>query len=68
MAAANEGFLERTGKFFRNVKAEMKKVSWPAKNDISTYTLVVLVSVLIVSGAIWIIDTGLYKLISLILQ
>lgn len=68
MAAANDGFLKRTAKFFKDVRAEMKKVSWPDKNDLTTYTLVVLVSVLIVSGVIWIIDTGLYKLITLILQ
>ena len=68
MAAAKEGFVKRTGKFFREVRSEMKKVTWPAKNDLVTYTIVVFVSVAIVSGFIWIADTVLYKILSLILR
>jgi len=68
MAAAKDGFIKRTGKFFREVKSEMKKVTWPTKNDLTTYTAVVIVTVLLVSGIIWIVDTGLYRLVSLILK
>jgi preprotein translocase subunit SecE len=66
--AAKEGFLQKTGKFFREVRSEMKKVTWPTKSDISTYTIVVLVSVVIVTGVLWLTDTVFYKLISLILR
>ena len=31
MAAANEGFVKRTGKFFKEVRSELKKVTWPTK-------------------------------------
>lgn len=68
MAAAKEGIVKRTGKFFREVKSEMRKVTWPTKSDLTTYTVVVFVSVIIVSGFIWIADTILYKLISLVLR
>ncbi len=68
MAAAKEGIVKRTGKFFREVKSEMRKVTWPTKSDLTTYTIVVFVSVIIVSGFIWIADTILYKLISLVLR
>lgn len=68
MAAAKEGIIKRTGKFFREVKSEMRKVTWPTKSDLTTYTIVVFVSVIIVSGFIWITDTILYKLISLVLR
>jgi len=68
MAAAKEGLVKRTGKFFREVRSEMKKVTWPTKNDLVTYTIVVLVSVILVSGFIWIADTVLYKILSLILR
>ncbi|AEE92285.1 Preprotein translocase, SecE subunit [Tepidanaerobacter acetatoxydans Re1] len=68
MAAAKEGIIKRTGKFFREVKSEMRKVTWPTKSDLTTYTVVVFVSVIIVSGFIWIADTILYKLISLVLR
>ncbi|HHV18271.1 MAG TPA: preprotein translocase subunit SecE [Thermoanaerobacterales bacterium] len=68
MAAAKEGIVKRTGKFFREVRSEMRKVTWPTKSDLTTYTIVVFVSVAIVSGFIWIADSILYKLISLILR
>jgi preprotein translocase subunit SecE len=68
MAAAKAGFLTRTGKYFKEVRSEMRKVTWPTKSDLSTYTVVVIVTVLIVSGIIWLADTVLYKLVSLILR
>lgn len=68
MVAAKEGFLKRTGRFFKEVRSEMKKVTWPTKDDLVTYTIVVLVSVAIVSGFIWVADTVLYKILSLILR
>ena len=68
MAAAKEGFIKRVGKFFREVRSEMRKVTWSTKNELVSYTIVVFVSVAIVSGFIWIADTVLYKLLSLILR
>lgn len=68
MAAAGESIIKRTGRFFREVRSELKKVTWPTRNDLTTYTIVVLISVVIVSGIIWIADTILYKLLSLILR
>ncbi|MDD4570300.1 MAG: preprotein translocase subunit SecE [Tepidanaerobacteraceae bacterium] len=68
MAAAKESIVKRAGRFFREVRSEMKKVTWPTKSDLITYTIVVFVSVAIVSGFIWIADSILYKLISLILR
>ncbi|HHX24334.1 MAG: preprotein translocase subunit SecE [Tepidanaerobacteraceae bacterium] len=68
MAAAKEGVVKRAGRFFREVRSEMRKVTWPTRSDLTTYTIVVLVSVAIVSGFIWIADTILYKAISFILR
>jgi preprotein translocase subunit SecE len=68
MADTKESFAKKTERFFREVRSELKKVTWPTKNDLTTYTIVVLVSVVIVSGIIWIADTILYKLLSLILR
>ena len=60
-------YCRRCGKH-REVRSEMRKVTWPTKSDLTTYTIVVFVSVAIVSGFIWIADSILYKLISLILR
>ncbi|HOJ76613.1 MAG TPA: preprotein translocase subunit SecE [Bacillota bacterium] len=43
-------------KFFRNVVAELKKVNWPSRKELSTYTVVVIVTVLVVSLVIYLWD------------
>ncbi|UWG97904.1 preprotein translocase subunit SecE [Dehalobacter sp. DCM] len=59
------GFLDRLknpGKrfgFFREVWLELKKVHWPTRQTLLTYTGVVLVSVIIVAILVWIVDSGL---------
>lgn len=55
-----ENFFRRTAnrlsKWFREMKAELKKVVWPTKKQVLQNTLVVLVSVVIVGVFIWIFD------------
>lgn len=43
-------------KLFRNIKSEVKKVTWPTKEDVWQYTLVVLAMCLITSLAIGALD------------
>lgn len=57
--STNVKFKERAGKFLRGVWAELKKVHWPDKKQITVYTSVVLVSVFIIALVIWIVDSGL---------
>ncbi len=55
-----ENFFRRTGrrisKWFREMKAELKKVVWPTKKQVLQNTLVVLAAVLVVGVFIWIFD------------
>lgn len=39
---------QNIGKFFRNVLAELKKVSWPTRRETTVYTIVVIVTVTVV--------------------
>lgn len=50
-----EGFR----RFFRNVTAELKKVNWPNRKELTTYTIVVIATVFLVSLIIWVWDIGL---------
>ena len=43
-------------KFFRETKVEMKKVIWPTKQEMIRYTIAVIVSVILVSFLIIIVD------------
>ena len=44
-----EGRIKRMIRFLREVRAELKKVAWPSRQEVFTYTVVVLVSVTFVT-------------------
>lgn len=43
--------------YFRGVQNELKKVHWPTRKEVVTYTAVVLVSVAAVAAVIWVLDS-----------
>ena len=51
------GFMARTKKFLKASLNELKKVHWSNKKELTTYSIVVVVSVLFVSGVIWFFDS-----------
>ena len=50
------GFFQRIGKWFRELKSELKKVVWPDGKTTAKNTGTVLLCSLIVGAAIWIFD------------
>lgn len=42
--------------YFKGVKAEMKKVSWPTKKELLNYTTVVVALSIVVSIIVWVLD------------
>lgn len=58
----------RWKKFLREVKAELKKVSWPNKKELTANTGVVFVSVIVVAALIWVIDTVFTEVLRLIIK
>jgi preprotein translocase subunit SecE len=49
--------------FLREVRTELKKVTWPSRKDTLAGTIVVLVTVFIVAFFLGIIDSGLSYLV-----
>lgn len=70
--AAQETALQtntsRVKKFLREVRAELKKVSWPTRRELVAYTGVVFVSVVVVATLIWIIDMSFNGLLRAIIR
>lgn len=62
------GFYEKSQIFLREVKAELKKVVWPSKNQTVASTVVVIVLVIIVSSFLGLFDLGLKGLIRMVLH
>jgi preprotein translocase subunit SecE len=68
------GFLARLGTgfkkwpvFFRDVWTELKKVRWPNRKELTSYTLVVLTTVILITVFFAVIDLGISQIIELIL-
>ncbi len=53
--------------FFREVKNEMKKVTWPTKQELLAYTIVVILATCFVAFLIWIIDGFFSQLFRLLM-
>ena len=58
----------KTVQFLREVKIELKKVTWPSKKDAMASTVVVIILVMIVSAFLGLVDVGLSSLIRMVLQ
>lgn len=58
----------KPAKFFEQVKQEAKKVTWPDRKELTSSVLIILVTVLVFSLAVMIVDYGIHNLVSFILN
>ena len=52
--------------FFTDVNKEMKKVSWPTREQLQESTVVVVITCLVIAGIVFVIDQGMTQVMSLI--
>lgn len=62
-----KGPFGRLELFYRQIVAELRKVVWPSRNQLSTYTTVVIVFVVIMIGLVTLIDYGFNEAVKYIL-
>ncbi|MFI0240935.1 preprotein translocase subunit SecE [Streptomyces sp. NPDC016845] len=58
-----KGPFGRLALFYRQIVAELRKVVWPTRNQLTTYTTVVIVFVVIMIGLVTVIDYGFSHLV-----
>ena len=58
-----KGMFARLALFLRQVVAELRKVIWPTRKELLTYTWVVLVFVVIMAGLIGLFDLALARVV-----
>nr|P52853.1 RecName: Full=Protein translocase subunit SecE [Streptomyces galbus]CAA65164.1 membrane translocase [Streptomyces galbus] len=56
---AKKGPLKRLATFYRQIIAELRKVVWPTRNQLTSYTTVVIFFVAIMIRLVTVIDYGL---------
>jgi preprotein translocase subunit SecE len=64
--AGRGGPIARIGRFIREVVAELRKVIWPTRKELLTYTAVVIVFVSVVMAIVAGLDVGFAKLVLLV--
>ena len=55
-----------TFSFFTDSFAELKKVRWPSRKELTSYTLVVVLTIIAVTIYFWVLDIGISALVELI--
>jgi preprotein translocase subunit SecE len=66
-SAIRADMKEKIIAFFTDVVKEMKKVTWPKKDDLRDSTVIVLVVCLLISAFVFVVDTTLSEVLKRIL-
>jgi preprotein translocase subunit SecE len=67
VTGAEDNFLRKSIQFLREVKTELKKVTWPSRKQAMGSTLVVIILVMIISLFLGAVDFSLSSLVRIVL-
>ncbi len=59
--------FKKISNYLKDVQLEMSKVSWPAREELSESTVIVIILCLILATFVFIVDTGLSNILKIIL-
>ncbi len=62
------GTVQNAREFLREVRVEMKQVTWPSREDVISTTGVVIVAVAFFGVFLWIVDLGVERAVRYILK
>jgi preprotein translocase subunit SecE len=62
------GTVQKIFQFIKEVRFELKRVTWPSRKETLAGTMVVLIIVLIAASFLGIVDVGLSKVIKTVLS
>jgi len=68
--ATQTGANKRQGpvKYMKSVRMELKKVNWPNRDELKSYTGVVLVTCILVAFGIWVFDSAFAQFIKMLIN
>ena len=61
------GFFAKAKNSSKASLNELKKVHWPTKKELITYTNVVLVTVVVIAALIWVVDSIIGRIFGLLI-
>lgn len=54
--ANTNGKMKGIGKYLKGVKAELKKVNWPTREELINHTGIVIITCIVAAVALWVLD------------
>jgi preprotein translocase subunit SecE len=66
IASKPKQWLDSSREFFRDTAGEMRKVTWPTKNEVVGTTAVVIVATIVFALFLWGCDVVFYKAIDIL--
>lgn len=59
---AKKGIVYKISRYIKSVRSELRKVTWPTRKEVITYTIIVIVLALILSLIMGVADIALQQL------
>lgn len=60
--------IKKIVQFIKEVKNELKKVTWPGRKEVVNSTIVVLIATAILTIFLYLVDVGLSRLVGIIIK
>jgi len=60
--------LKKIIQFFKESKEELQKVTWPTRDEVTSFTGVVIVTIVVLSIFLWLVDKALMSLIKVVMK
>ncbi len=57
-------FFQRIKNYLSDVRSEMKRVTWPSKEEVKSYSVAVLIMIVVAGVLLWLVDTGIVALLA----
>jgi preprotein translocase subunit SecE len=59
--------MKKVISYFAGAREEFGKVTWPHRDDVSRFTFVTVVTIVVVAMFLWIVDSLLMRLITMVM-
>lgn len=60
--------MKKVVEFLKEAQAELKKVTWPSQREVSRFTFVTIVTVVIMAVFMWAVDSVLMQVVKLVMK
>ena len=60
--------MKKVVEFLKEAQAELKKVTWPSRREVSRFTFVTIVTVVIMAVFMWAVDSVLMQVVKLVMK